>query len=179
MDDSVISQINEIEPIIESLPVVTKSKKSSSHIAAPEPIAPAPVAITDPLELIMANVDLAYDQAAQLVDSLRDQLEDAVKKLNTLEAFRSIKNGTFHPQLPTNAPRFQLNANNTRAPRGSVQAELLDILAKSSDGLDRAGVISKMEAHGDKSKEASISNALASLKKTGKIDYNNGLYRPL
>lgn len=62
-----------------------------------------------------------------------------------------------------------------RGRRGNVRDTVLDAI-KSSGGINRADLLVKLGAKGDKAAEQSISNALANLKKAGTVSAADGVY---
>lgn len=69
----------------------------------------------------------------------------------------------------------------TRGGRGGgrrgVRTEVLAEVQKHKSGIKRAKLLEAMKAKGDKSKETSISNALAALKRQGQITLDDSGYR--
>lgn len=63
-----------------------------------------------------------------------------------------------------------------RAPRGQRQQQILTVLNKNPNGIGRAGILEALGVKGDKAGEGSVSNALNSMKKDGKIKAADGLY---
>lgn len=59
--------------------------------------------------------------------------------------------------------------------RTGIREEIFNLI-NQSDGMARQDVLKAMDASGDKKLEQSISNALAALKKDGKLNADNGLY---
>jgi hypothetical protein len=68
---------------------------------------------------------------------------------------------------PTSAPR---------TPWGEKRGAILALIAEHPDGMTRAEIIDALQARGDKSAEQSISNALAALKKTGRLTQQGKQY---
>lgn len=64
----------------------------------------------------------------------------------------------------------------TDARRSGVSKELLELLKKSSTGLNRAAILEQMNAK-DKAHQNTISTALSNLKKAGKITAADGVYK--
>lgn len=64
----------------------------------------------------------------------------------------------------------------TRARRGSRQEAIKKIIADSADGVTRGDILAEMNVRGDKSAEQSVSNALANMKKAGKVTAKDGRY---
>jgi hypothetical protein len=64
-----------------------------------------------------------------------------------------------------------------RGRSGGKREELLKLIAEHPEGLTRAEVIAAMQAHGDKAATQSISNALAALKKAGRVVQEGKVYK--
>ena len=66
-----------------------------------------------------------------------------------------------------------------RGRRGEKREAIRDLIAQHPDGLTRSELLTAMESHGDKAAEQSISNALAALKKAGRIMQEGKAYKVL
>ena len=105
-----------------------------------------------------------------------DEEETALqRRLTAAQNYFATLEGKF--DAPT-AARPQRAPSGPRAPRGSVQDALLAVIKEHSPngGLDRAHILELQRVKGDKKGEQRISNALANLKKAGKIGQNDGKY---
>ena len=61
--------------------------------------------------------------------------------------------------------------------RGGIRADVLTVVQQYPGGVKRAEILDKMNAKGDKTKETSVSNALAALKKQGHIVSDSDGYK--
>lgn len=104
---------------------------------------------------------------------LAKQLAEIDSEIDRLAMIEGAANGTVQ-LAPSPPPKAQAATN--RAPRGSVQTDIARLLEGKQEGLSRADFITTMEATGDKKREASISNALAAMKKADKLAYKDGKY---
>ena len=93
--------------------------------------------------------------------------EEAVAALNELGFNYRLVEGTapIVARIPSSGGR-----------RTGIRDDVLRVV-KEHDGINRADILEQMDAKGDKKAEQSISNALANLKKAGKITLADGLYR--
>lgn len=113
------------------------------------------------------------DEAPALIEARKAILAD-------LDAQRAIVLGDIEKlQAIIGKPKRAAAPSGERAQRGAIQNEIINLLKEHTDGLTRSHFISRMGANGDKTKSASISNALASLKKSGKIGHNSDGYYQL
>lgn len=64
-----------------------------------------------------------------------------------------------------------------RGRKGEKREALRDLIAQHPEGLTRGDVLTEMNAHGNKAAEQSISNALAALKKTGRLVQEGKTYK--
>jgi hypothetical protein len=64
-----------------------------------------------------------------------------------------------------------------RGRRGEKREAIRDLIAQHPDGLTRAELLTAMQTHGDKAAEQSISNALAALKKVGRLTQEGKTYK--
>lgn len=74
--------------------------------------------------------------------------------------------------------KYQLVQEHTTKPtmrRSGVKTNVLNVIQKNPNGINRAGLLSALDAEDDKTK-ASISNALAALKKAGTVTAKDGYY---
>jgi hypothetical protein len=90
------------------------------------------------------------------------------RELAAVTAYETAKNGR--------APRPASGAS--RTPRGAKQETLLGIIGGRPDGMTRGEILEDLGVKGDKRAEGSISNALNSLKKAGKLVSKAGRYIP-
>lgn len=109
------------------------------------------------------------EQRAKLIDKAKaealKQAEQAVEDLNALGFNYSLSDKT----RPTPTVRGQR--------RTGIRQEVLQAIADNPDGINRAELLDKLDAKGNKSAEQSISNALSALKKSDSISADGGVYR--
>ena len=122
---------------------------------------------------------------ASLMAEERTRIQDAIKaaKAKQQEAEREIAQleaqnvaimaydaalkGKTAPKEPR-APRGR---------RGEKREAIRDLVAQHPDGITRGELLTAMQAHGDKSAEQSISNALSALKKAGRVTQEGRTYK--
>lgn len=122
---------------------------------------------------------------ATLMLEERDRLQEAIKgiKAKQREAEREI--AQLEAQLSAIAVyEAALKGTGTvkevvgrRGRSGGKREELLKLIAERPEGLTRAEVIAAMQAQGDKAATQSISNALAALKKAGRVVQEGKVYK--
>jgi hypothetical protein len=98
--------------------------------------------------------------------SIDDELAGIDKEMKAINAYVAAKTGK--------PPR----ATGTGKRRTGQREAILAVVNKHPDGIARANILKTMGVKGDKSAEQSVSNALANLKKAGKIGAKDGKYLP-
>ena len=98
--------------------------------------------------------------------AIDDEIATIDKELAAIAAYEAAKSG----KTATPAKRT------TGTKRGSRHEAILSLLKEAPDGLGRADILEKLSLKGNKSGEQSISNALANMKKAGKIGAKDGRY---
>jgi hypothetical protein len=112
------------------------------------------------------------EEVLQRQATINEELATLDGKLARVEAYFAPPPATVEPK--TRAPR----KTGTRAPRqGGVREKVLEEIKKHQDGIKRADLLTAMGATGNKTAEQSISNAVANLKKDGKISGEQGIYK--
>lgn len=91
------------------------------------------------------------------------------REYRALDAYQAAKTGT-----PSGGRRMQTQR---RAPRGSRREGLLNLI-HDGNGLTRGELLERMGLKGDKSGEASVSNALNVLFKRNQVRREGGKYYP-
>jgi hypothetical protein len=126
---------------------------------------------------IAAERERLSTERAALFDQqheLEQKLEAINKELAAITAYEAVKMGKPiqptepAPQKQTRKPRDPNAPKRTRG-EGGVRQQVLDLIRSKPEGLARADVLGLLNMSGDKSAEQSVSNALANLKKDGKI----------
>ena len=121
---------------------------------------------------------------ASLMAEERTRIQDAIKaaKAKQQEAEREIA------QLEAQnvaimaydaALKCKTVPKEPRAPRGrrgEKREAIRDLVAQHPDGITRGELLTAMNAHGDKSAEQSISNALSAIKKVGRVTQEGRTY---
>ena len=112
------------------------------------------------------------DRLSKELENIRSQEENLRTKgaaieheLAALDAYEAAKSGKFK------------RAATPRAPRGSRQSSVLELIAKHKGGIARGDILHAMHLKGNKGGEQSVSNALSALKKANKITSKDGKYR--
>ena len=95
------------------------------------------------------------------------QLEAQVAAIKAYDAALKGKAGKSVPKEPS-APRGR---------RGEKREAIRELIAQHPDGLTRGELLKEMNARGDKAAEQSISNALAALKKAGRLTQEGKTYK--
>jgi hypothetical protein len=106
------------------------------------------------------------DDVAAKVTSLNTEAAGYKRELAAVNAYDAAKNGK-----PPSA-----RSGGSRGPRGSKQDTLVALLASHPDGLTRGEIIDALGVKGDKRGEGSVSNALTTMKKAGKLAAKDGRY---
>lgn len=120
----------------------------------------------------LAERDGLVTQRDELTASIT-AIDSEIERLTMIEG---AANGTVQ-LAPSPPPKAKAASTGNRAPRGSVQTDIARMLADKPDGLSRAEFLVVMQTGGDKKKkDASVSNALAAMKKAEKLAYNDGKY---
>jgi len=127
-----------------------------------------------------------FQQALAIVAEARVELDEAEAECNRIIGEQQAKLGEIRAQKrqldliegksETTARRQATASSAARAPRGEMQSKILSILADNPAGLTRGSLIEKMEIKGNKAAEASLSNALVTLKKNTKVTSDRGRY---
>jgi len=105
------------------------------------------------------------DRRSELQKQLKElqgEIEKVDNEIAAIDTYKAAKEGK--------TPQTQ-----KRTRRSGVRDTILSTIKQSQEGYTRAELIEQMEAH-DKSAQQSISNALSSLKKQGKVTQQNGRY---
>jgi hypothetical protein len=128
-------------------------------------------------DALQAEIEEAATTRAEAIAKAEADYEAAVtsktEELATVNA-QLEKLGIAPPAMATER---KAKAPGERAPRGSVMSAVYDLIkADKHEGLTRAMVIKKLGAENDTSAQSSISNALNSLKKSGRIVSDRGYY---
>jgi hypothetical protein len=103
-------------------------------------------------------------QAQERRQELDEELAGINRELRALDAYDAAKRGA------TTAPR-----TTTRGARGAQQEILLELITQAG-GMRRADILEEVGVKGDKKREAAVSNALANMKKAGKLTLTDGIY---
>src|SRR5215211_5567898 len=95
---------------------------------------------------------LREDAEVQLKE-VQDKIATIDREFEAIEAYERVKTGKAQK---SKAPK---ESDRQRAPRGSRQQELLDLIGRNPDGLSRSEILKELGLKGNKSAEASVSNA--------------------
>lgn len=126
-----------------------------------------------------SRLDTLINEAVFRRDTIQQEIDDLKTELAAIEAYEAVKAGKQLVEAratPEPAPRKPRATNGERAPRGSKQQEIIALLTDKADGMTRGKLLEALGAKGNKSAEQSVSNALSSMKKGGKIGNKDGQY---
>lgn len=113
-----------------------------------------------------------------LMHSQREKYATELSELDTRRTELATKLARIDAYFGvTTKPKATRTNSGPRAPRGSVQQSLLELIQQNPDGFTRAQILEKLEAKGTKTAEQSISNGLSALKKQSKLSSKDGLYK--
>ena len=104
------------------------------------------------------------------VTALNEEAAGYKRELAAVDAYERTKNGGTATTRRTSTGR---------AARGSRSETLMTLIAGRSDGMTRSDILEAIGAKGNKPLEGSISNALTTMKKQGKLALNKGVYTTL
>ena len=122
----------------------------------------------------MSVLDRIKQLDAEKTKLLDEARTEALETINT--AIKTLNELGYHYRIIAEEPRSSApRATGTR--RGGVREEVLRVIGDNPEGINRADILDKLGAKGDKKAEQSISNALANLKKTGTLTADGGLYK--
>lgn len=129
----------------------------------------ADISIEDFVQARKDALQPALDEANGVLRNAQFEVDRIMGEMQKLDA-------VLNPYVPPAPAPVQRKANSARAPRGSRQQEVLDLLGKHSDGLGRGEILVALGIKGDKAGEAAVSNVLLTMKKAGKIGSQDGKY---
>ena len=121
------------------------------------------------------DIDAALKQEQQRLNSRKQELETELAEINTkLNRIHRYFSDESAPSSRRPPPTPQ---SGNRAARGSVQTTVFELINENPEGLTRSEIITKLPDV----QEQSISNALSTLVKTGRINSGGrcGKYRPV
>ncbi len=118
----------------------------------------------------MSVMEQIRELEAQKAKLLEDAKAAAVKKAD--EAIAELAELGFNYKLVEGGS----STPSTGRRRTGVRQDVLNLVTEKGT-ITRADVLMLMDAKGDKSAEQSISNALANLKKAGKLVLEDGMYK--
>lgn len=121
---------------------------------------------------VLEQIKKLEEQKAKLLSDAKAEamakVEQGLRDLAELGyTYRLVSDDSFTPPARTTKPRGR---------RGNVRDTVLATIKDTPGGINRADLLVKLEAKGDKAAEQSISNALANLKKAGTITATDGTY---
>lgn len=85
------------------------------------------------------------------------------REIAALDAYEAAKSGKATVAVP-------------RSGRGARTETILSLIAGKPSGMTRAAILEDLGVKGDKSQEGSISNALTTMKKNGRLHLTGGVY---
>jgi hypothetical protein len=98
------------------------------------------------------------------------QLAEIEKEEHAIRAYEEAKSG--RTPTPTTSRRRRTGTRRT-----GIRQDVLNLIKQHPDGISRGDILIAMDAKGDRSREQSISNALAALKRTNAVSGEGGNYR--
>ena len=106
------------------------------------------------------------DAALERKNRAEQDIKHIDRELKAITAYEVAKRG--------GTSKVDTKRGGTR--RVGIRAEVLAVIKKHPDGINRADILYTMHAKGDRAFEGSVSNALAALKKKGLITNSDGQY---
>ena len=118
-------------------------------------------------------------QVAAEVDRLLVEREAIDCRLKALAEYREIVEGDTEADVPDNVspirPAMMQSSPEPTFKRGERTAAIIEAI-QTNGGLNRKGIIEALRIKGNKREEPAVSNALAKLKKDGKLGHVDGVY---
>src|SRR4051812_1854319 len=105
----------------------------------------------------------ARKDAETRLKEVQNEIAEIDREFEAIEAYERVKTGKAQKGKDAKESGRQ------RAPRGSRQQELLDLIGQHEEGLTRREILDELGLKGDKKAEASVSNALNQMKKAGRL----------
>lgn len=132
--------------------------------------------VEDTFETLVARERERLEAAKGEVMERRKALDEEIaaidKEMAAVNAYDAVKRGKAVPGASAGG------GGGGRAPRGSRQEGLLEIIEKHPEGIGRSGLLEELGLTGDEKAAQSISNALSALKKKGAINGRDRKYFP-
>jgi hypothetical protein len=120
---------------------------------------------------LMVEERTRIQDAIKAAKAKRQEAEREIAQLEAqsaaIVAYDAALKGTSVPKEP----------GGRRGRSGHKREGILARIAEHPDGMTRAELIASMQAHGDKAAVESISNALAALKKAGRLTQEGKTYK--
>lgn len=113
----------------------------------------------------------ARKDAETRLQEVQDKIAEIDREFEAIEAYERIKTRKTQKGAAYHEP-------GQRAPRGSRQQELLELIGQNPDGLTRGEILDELGVKGNKKAEASVSNALNAMKKKGQLRSEGKAYVP-
>ena len=130
--------------------------------------------VEDTFETLVARERERLEATKGEVMERRKALDEEIaaidKEMAAVNAYDAVKRGKAVPGASA--------GGGGRAPRGSRQEGLLEIIEKHPEGIGRSGLLEELGLTGDEKAAQSISNALSALKKKGAINGRDRKYFP-
>src|SRR3954451_13775563 len=112
----------------------------------------------------------AREDAQARLEEIQKEIADIDREFEAIEAYERVK--ADKPQKGVAASKGEAASKEParqRARRGERQQEVLDLIGQDPDGLTRSEILERLGVKGDKTAEASVSNALNATKKKGQL----------
>jgi hypothetical protein len=120
---------------------------------------------------LMAQERARIQEAMKAAKAKRQEAEREMSQLEAqvaaIKAYDAALKGKAVPKEP----------RERRGRRGEKREALRELIAQHPEGLTRGEVLAAMHARGDKAAEQSVSNALAALKKAGRLVQEGKTYK--
>jgi hypothetical protein len=106
----------------------------------------------------------ARKDAETQLQEVQNEIAKIDREFKAIEAYERVKTGKAQKGVAVSK-----EPNRQRARRGERQQEVLDLIGQHPDGLTRSEILEELGAKGNKTAEASVSNALNAMKKKGQL----------
>jgi hypothetical protein len=120
---------------------------------------------------------------ATMVDKERERLRKALQDLRAKQDELEAQRATIETELEAldtyeaaRTGKIRKSKTASRAPRGSRQQSVFELVAKQKKGISRGDILQAMGLKGNKAGEQSVSNALSALKKAKRVTSKDGKY---
>jgi hypothetical protein len=127
--------------------------------------------------LTMAKERTRLQKAVQTATKRRDdivkEIAELEQELKAVNAYYAAKGDATRRSV---AARSARPARKTSGRRSGIREQVLDKVKEAVDGISRGDLLNVLSLKGNKSGEMAVSNALAALKRGGKLLAKDGKY---